>query len=148
MCNNATVDRDIWVYGNQYFYKGTLFGSEIDIDYTKITTSLTVPRLTTDNAIVNTLLTAPPSDVLQTLNAGTMTSSQLNTNYCEVNNSLSASIVTSNTMLTSLMLICGNTSLSATGENFFLDVRNPNTYIFFAYRGLMSRRSHCEINCF
>ena len=30
--NNATVERDMWVRGNQYLNIGMLFGSEIDID--------------------------------------------------------------------------------------------------------------------
>ena len=57
--NTATVDRDLWVRDNQYLNTGTLFGSEIDIDYAKITTSLTVPRLTTNVATVNNTLSAP-----------------------------------------------------------------------------------------
>ena len=52
-----------------------------------------------------------------------------------MNNSLSASIVTCKTMLTSPMVVCGNTSMSSELGNFFVDVCNPNAYIYFRING-------------
>ena len=53
---------------------GTLFGSEIDIDYATATTSLTAPRIHTNYATANTSICSPFFDCLNTVNASCITS--------------------------------------------------------------------------
>ena len=48
-----------------YLNTGTLFGSELDIDYVKVSTSLTSPQITTNYATVANSISVP----------------QMNTNY-------------------------------------------------------------------
>ena len=67
--DKAVVYNDIQCNGNLHCGLGDVFCLQLDSDYAKNSTSLSVPRLTTNNAIVNTLLTAPFIDVSQTLNA-------------------------------------------------------------------------------
>ena len=38
-------------------------------------------------------------------------------------------------MLTTPMVVCGNTSMNSYLGNFVVDVRNPNTYIYFRVNG-------------
>ena len=55
------------------FNTGTLFRSEIDIDYAKITKSLTVRRMTTNYATVKTSISAPYFDCSKSLNTANVT---------------------------------------------------------------------------
>ena len=109
--NNATVDRDLWVKGNMYLNTGTLFGSELDIDYVKVSTSLTSPQITTNNATVTNSISVP----------------QLNTNYATVNTSMSSPYVACSNLLTTPLFNCGNTSMSTLGGYMILDLLNANT---------------------
>ena len=100
---------------------GTLFGSELDIDYVKVSTSLTSPQITTNNATVTNSITVP----------------QLNTNYATVNTSMSSPYVACSNLLTTPLFNCGNTTMSTFGGNMILDVLNPNAYMYFRTNGRM-----------
>ena len=55
--NSVTVYKDIQRNGNLQCGRGMLFGDTVDDGYAKISTSLEVPKLQTDDAAINTSIT-------------------------------------------------------------------------------------------
>ena len=124
--DKAVMYNDIQCNGNLHCGLGDVFCSQLDLDYAKVSTSLTVPRLTTNNAIINTKLTAPSIDVSQTLNTATLNSSQLNTSYATVNTSISSPYFDCMRMLNAANLNIGNTSVITVVGNFNVDVQTQD----------------------
>ena len=55
---NATVYKDIQYNGNLHCGLGMLFDDTVDVDYAKVSTSLSVPKVQTNYATVNTSISS------------------------------------------------------------------------------------------
>ena len=93
-----------------YLNTGTLFGSELDIDYVKVSTSLTSPQITMNNATVANSISVP----------------QMNTNYATVNTSISSPYFDCTQTLNAANVNIGSTAISTVGGNLNVDVQTPD----------------------